>query len=182
LADYLSKDAIIEALTSLSAELELSEDSYELIIAGGAALVLLYGARESTKDVDAVFSDGAVLAAARQVASRLALPEDWLNDGAKGFLHGVARGEVVFQTPVLVVRALAPQQLLAMKLSAWRDDLDIEDARLLLSKIGGGKEEIWGQIEPYIIPGHQLKCHYAFEDLWESENADPNTHRSADEL
>src|SRR5260370_674562 len=36
--------------------------------------------------------------------------------------------------PTLLVRALAPQQLLAMKLSAWRDDVDvaIADARVLL--------------------------------------------------
>jgi hypothetical protein len=183
LADYLSKDTIIEALTSLSAELGFSETPYEVLIAGGAALVLLYGARESTKDVDAVITDRAVLEAARRVAARLALPDDWLNDGAKGFLRGIARGEVVFQTQALTVRALAPPQLLAMKLTAWRDDLDIEDARLLLSKIAGDdKGEIWSQIEPFILPGRELKCHYAFEDLWESKDADSSPHRRTDEL
>ncbi len=73
------------------------------------------------------------------------------------------------------VRALAPSQLLAMKLSAWRDDLDIEDARLLLSKIEGDRERTWEQVEPYLVPGRELKSQYAFEDLWESEHADPNT-------
>ncbi len=67
-------------------------------------------------------------------------------------------------------------------MAPWRDDLDIEDARLLLSKIAGDKGEIWAQIEPHILPGRELKCHYAFEDLWESEHADPTTHRSPDEL
>jgi predicted nucleotidyltransferase len=76
---------------------------------------------------------------------------------------------------VLVVRALAPPQLLAMKLSAWRDDLDIEDARLLLSKIEGDRERVWEQVEPYLVPGRELKSEYAFEDLWESEHADPST-------
>ena len=175
LSRYLTKDDIVEALTSLSAELGLSDDSHELLITGGAALVLLYGARESTKDVDAVVSDETVRIAARKVATQLGLPEDWLNDGAKGFLHGIARGEVVFQTSALIVRALAPHQLLAMKLGAWRDDLDIEDARLLLSKIAGDREIVWEQIEPFLVPGRALKSQYAFEDLWESEHADPNT-------
>lgn len=58
-----------------------------------------------------------------------------------------------------------------MKLSAWRDDLDIEDARLLLSKLTGSKEEIWRQTQPFLVPGRELKSRYAFDDLWESEHA-----------
>ena len=173
--EYLSKDDIVKALRRLSAELGLSGNFHEVLIAGGAALVLLYNARESTKDVDAVVSDETVRTAARNVAHQLGLPEDWLNDGAKGYLHGVARGEVVFQTAALVVRTLAPPQLLAMKLAAWRDDLDIDDARLLLSKLAGDRDTVWEQVEPYLVPGRELKSRYAFEDLWESEHADPST-------
>lgn len=132
-------------------------------------MVLLYDARPSTKDVDAVLSDTDVRKAAEGVAARLNLPEDWLNDGAKGFLHGLAPGEVVLQTPFLIVRSVTPQQLLAMKLSAWRDDLDIGDARLLLSKMQGGRDAIWQQLEPYLLPGRELKARLAFEDLWESK-------------
>ncbi len=167
---YLSKKNIVEALELVATELGRGEDSHELVIAGGAALVLLYSARESTKDVDAALSDMAVREAAQQVASRLNLPEDWLNDGAKGYVHGLALGEVVFQAESLVVRTLAPKQLLAMKLSAWRDDLDIDDARLLLSKIQGDREQVWEQVEPHLVPGRELKALYAFEDLWESRN------------
>jgi hypothetical protein len=47
------------------------------------------------------------------------------------------------ETAALLVKAPASEQLLAMKLSAWRDDLDIEDAR--------------------------LKARYAFDDLWEAD-------------
>ena len=64
-------------------------------------------------------SSAELRAAAASVAHSLGLPEDWLNDGAKGYLQGLAPGELLFSTAGLVVRTVAPQQLLAMKLSAW---------------------------------------------------------------
>jgi hypothetical protein len=165
----LSKKEIISAFKELSKQLGTPETPFELFIVGGAALVLLYDARETTKDVDIVQCDSAVRDASLKVAVQLNLPADWLNDGAKGYVHGMTQGEVIFRTPTLIVRALAQPQLLAMKLSAWRDDLDIEDARLLLSKMHTDKENVWRQIEPYLVPGRELKARYAFEDLWESE-------------
>lgn len=95
------------------------------------------------------------------------LPEDWLNEGAKGYLQGLSPGEILFQGLSLTVRSVAPQQLLAMKLSAWRDDVDIADARLLLSKLSGDRQQVWSLIEPHIVPGRELKARYAFEDLWD---------------
>jgi predicted nucleotidyltransferase len=111
--------------------------------------------------------------AAVRVASRLSLPSDWLNDAAKGYAHGMAPGETLLEKGALVVRTLAIPQLLAMKLSAWRDDLDIDDAKLLLSKLPGGKDEIWRDVEPYVVPGRQLKASYAFADLWEAQHGHP---------
>jgi uncharacterized nucleotidyltransferase DUF6036 len=166
----LSRDDILEALGALSKELD-QDLPVEIVISGGAALVLLYHAREATKDVDAFFmrssSPPAVRSAARRVADSLGLPQDWLNEGAKGYLHGFSPGEILFERAPLLVRAVAPQQLLAMKLSAWRDDVDIADARLLLSKLEGDKRQAWALIEPHVIPGRELKARYAFEDLWD---------------
>lgn len=59
-----------------------------------------------------------------------------------------------------------------MKLSAWRDDVDIADARRLLQemlqKMSGNREEIWQAVEPFLVPGDELKAQYAFADLWET--------------
>ena len=168
----LSQGMIREALEALARELDAEGAREEIVLAGGAALVLMYNARESTRDVDycSVGSAGsaAVRDASRRVAAALDLPADWLNDGAKGYLNGLLPGEVLLDRPALRVRALGPQQLLAMKLSAWRDDVDISDARLLLSELKGSREEVWSSVEPFLVPGRELKARFAFDDLWES--------------
>lgn len=170
----LSRDDIQRALIALADELAELGTRCEIAIVGGAAVVLLYEARPSTKDVDAFLlsaTEPATLReAARRTALALGLPEDWLNDAAKGYVHGISLGEVVLDRPTLVVRALAPHQLLAMKLSAWRDDVDIEDARLLLSKLTGSQDEVWRQLEPHVVPGRETKAYYAFCDLWETSH------------
>jgi uncharacterized nucleotidyltransferase DUF6036 len=167
----LSRADIIRALNALSAELQSQGARYELVIFGGAALVLVYGARQATKDVDGIVlgrADAAVLrSAAKAVATSLGLPSDWLNDGAKGYVHGIAIGATILDTASLAVRAAAPEQLLAMKLCAWRDDIDIEDARLVLHSLSGDRENIWSRVEPFLVPGRELKARYAFDDLWE---------------
>jgi hypothetical protein len=56
-----------------------------------------------------------------------------------------------------------------MKLSAWRDDLDVADARLLLSKVSGDRASVWALVERHLVAGREPKARYAFEDLWEAE-------------
>ena len=172
--ERLGRDEITVALKALAAELPEGE-AVELVVVGGAALVLLYGARETTKDVDAfTLSAGtasAVREAARRVAGRLALPQDWLNDGAKGFVHGMAIGDVILKAGRLTVLTLAPHQLLAMKLSAWRDDVDVADAALLLSRLGDDRDAVWRLVAQHVVPGRELKAQYAFDDLWKARDA-----------
>jgi hypothetical protein len=109
---------------------------------------------------------------AQIIADERGWPEDWLNDGAKGFLIGLSPGPVVFSAPGIEVRSPATGQLLAMKLSAWRDDVDIADARRLLQEMSGSRAEIWQAVEPYLVPGDELKAQYAFADLWEALYSD----------
>jgi len=143
----------------------------EIVILGGAALVLLFGARETTRDVDAYFvapSGSKMRALTAEVARQLGLPEDWLNDAAKGFLVGVTTGTVVYESPSFVARAASTEQLLAMKLAAWRDAIDREDAGLLLRQMSGTSDEVWSAVKP-MIPSPLLdKAGYAFQDLWEA--------------
>jgi hypothetical protein len=165
--------AIRAALEALANELLIAHVRGELLVVGGAAMALLYNARPTTKDVDVYIASpepAIVRKAAAQVASSLDLPDDWLNDGAKGFIHGLAVGVTVFEHEGLIVRALAAEQLLAMKLCAWRDTVDFNDARLLLATLPGARADVWAKVEPFLVPGREMTACYAFEDLWESRD------------
>lgn len=166
----LSREQIINALNRLGELAHESGQYIELVVVGGAAMVLLYGNRESTQDIDVlILAPGAALVRkmAQQVAEEFGLDADWLNDGAKGFLFGFQEGRVLHSSVGISVIAPALAQLLAMKLSAWRDDVDIDDARHLLTSLQGTQSEIWQAIQSHLIPGAELKAWYAFLDLWE---------------
>lgn len=170
----LTRADIVTALGALAWELLGGRPREEIVVVGGAALVLHYGARAATRNVDVVVLGQAGAARVREagarVAASLGLPDDWINDAAKGFVHGLALGETILDSPSLLVHSAAPRQLLAMKSCAWRDDVDIEDARLLVPRLPGGRQEIWSVIEPLLGPGRELTARYAFEDLWEAEH------------
>jgi Nucleotidyltransferase of unknown function (DUF6036) len=169
----LSASDIRNAFDALSEELERAGEHAEIVVAGGAALVLLFGARTSTKDVDAYFltpKASVLRRAAENVADRIGLPSDWLNDGAKGYFVEVSSGDVLYGSRSLTVYAASTEQLLAMKLAAWRDAVDRADARLLLSQLAGEKEEIWASVRRFIPAVHLDKASYAFDDLWDATN------------
>ncbi len=169
-----SRHEIVDALTRLGELAVEQAQNIELLVIGGALMVLEYGARQSTRDVDVVILSPReahiVRSLAEKVGAERGWPGDWLNDGAKGYLVGVSEGPVVFAAAGIEVRRPAIEQLLAMKLSAWRDDVDISDARRLLQELSssGGRDAVWESVEPYLVPGRELKAQYAFWDLWES--------------
>ena len=148
----ITRQEIIQALERLGQLAVARGTRIELALVGGALMVLLYDARESTRDVDAIIlaprEAGLVRELAQAVAGERGWPDDWLNDGAKGFLIGLSPGPVVFSAPGIEVRSPSTAQLLAMKLSAWRDDVDIADARRLLQEMSGDRDEIWQAVEP----------------------------------
>lgn len=67
----------------------------DLVVVGGAAMVLGFGAREATKDVDVLIRTPAaaiVRELAADLAEELGWPIDWLNDAAKGFVGHPSSG------------------------------------------------------------------------------------------
>jgi hypothetical protein len=132
------RTTIIGAFEELSLVLAEREIEARVFVVGGAAMILAYGERRMTRDVDAIFEPKeAVYAAARDVGLSKGWPDDWLNDAAKGFAPGHEPDQrVVFRTGNLEVAVASPEYLLAMKLLASRPNQDVDDIRLLYTQLG----------------------------------------------
>lgn len=172
----MTQEQIEEALRSLGEEALAGGHHVELFAVGGAVMVLRFRARLATKDVDAIILGPApvslVRAMVERVAARLGWPPDWLNDGAKGYVGSDVEGELLFVAPGITVRTPPLAQMLALKLGAWRDDVDMADAETILGAMTGPREEVWAQVVAYLPRGQELKAQYAFEQLWETLHGD----------
>lgn len=169
----LTSSEIRRLFEKLNAALQERGEAGELGLVGGAAMCLVYNARAATKDVDAVFEPASVLRAiARQVAEEEGLPEDWLNDAAKGFLRpGFTRQEVLHLSNLLVWTP-EPRYMLAMKcLSARWDTSDRDDVVFLLRFLEiQAPEQVFGLIAHYypdnLIPA---KTKFFIEEALQSQ-------------
>jgi hypothetical protein len=135
----LSRPQLEEALRALGDQLRDRKVTGEIYLFGGGALVLGFGARDATRDLDGRFDahHGAVQAAAAQVAQDLGLPRHWLNEGGTVYLpRGAdAAAAVVYRDGWLTVRAASAPVLLAMKARARRAQ-DVVDTVFLGELLG----------------------------------------------
>lgn len=163
--DALSRDRVRQALRRLG-ELARSEDvELELSLYGGAVFTLVYGSRESTKDVDGVIRPAEIgRKLARQVAREQSLPEDWLNGDVAQFLAEREERRPYPKDdlgPGLVVTIPTAAYLLALKLRACRPPLpgypgDEADIVFLLRKLRpASREEVeasFARFFPHDVP------------------------------
>lgn len=120
----------------LNEELAASDVRGELYLVGGAVMCLAFSARESTRDVDAIYRPTvAVRQAAVRVAARAQVPETWLNDGVKRWLSGRGDFDRYIELSHLNVFMARAEYLLALKCAAMRlgeEFRDLDDVRYLL--------------------------------------------------
>ena len=141
--EALTKARLLQALRRLGELAHAEGLILEVSLYGGAVFTLVYGSRDTTKDVDALVrpsAEGKRLAAV--VAREQGLPEDWLNDHVRQF---VAAKEEKRRLPAedfgpgLKVSTPTAAYLLALKLRACRAPLpgyagDEADILFLLRK------------------------------------------------
>jgi hypothetical protein len=133
-----SRTEILAALQTLGDELTREGVHGQIFIVGGAAMALAYSTRRVTRDIDAVFEPKAsIYEAAARVAEDLGLPQDWLNDAAKGFMPGKDENpRPVPDVQGIEITTASPRYLLAMKLLAMRIGEDDEDIEILVRECG----------------------------------------------
>jgi hypothetical protein len=141
----------------------------EIVIFGGAAMVLAHKARVSTKDVDAVFEPkSTVYDSAAEVTRDHGAPDGWLNDAVKGFLSGRTETRPLLDLPALKVFVAAPEYLLAMKCMSMRigkDETDVQDVRFLMRHLDlNDADAVLSLVEKY-YPRDQIQPRTRFAIL-----------------
>jgi hypothetical protein len=134
-------------------------------------MCLAYAARESTRDIDALFRPASkVRAAAARVAARAGVDANWLNDGVKEFLSDHAAFAPFLELSNLHVMVAQPEYMLAMKCLSMRigeEFHDEDDVRYLLRHLGIESYDaalaIIGRFYP--LDRFPQKTMYALEEL-----------------
>jgi hypothetical protein len=171
----LTRDDIIAGWIRRGELASQGGQSIEIFAVGGAVMAVHFRSRDATADVDAVFEPAKETREwAAIVAGENGWADDWLNDGAKGYLNQKSAGPVLHESPGIRVTSASIPHLLALKLMAWRDDVDFNDAKRLLDELRRDSSvdvsdpmKVLALVEPYILPAHQQKAQYAVEELWE---------------
>lgn len=166
----LTREEIQIYLQALNDELATQAVTGELCLFGGTVMCLVYQARPSTKDVDAIFvPTQTIREAAQQVATSYNLSADWLNDAVKGFVVPHAQ-RIFLDFSHLKVYIPEPDYLLAMKAMAARfDTQDADDVRFLIRHLGIQSAETVFQIIENYYPRQQIKpaTRYFVEEIFD---------------
>lgn len=174
----LNRQTIVRGLEALSERLGQRGTTGELCLFGGAVMVLAFSARVSTKDVDALFQPTQVVRElAEEIAAELHLPDDWLNDGVKGFTskrHETTVGNLP-QFAHLRLTMPVPEYLLAMKCMAARlggtgdEPSDVADIVFLIRhlKLGSAAEVLDVVGRYYPADRTSVKTKYLVEGLFD---------------
>jgi hypothetical protein len=175
----LTKDEILEALSQLNTYLVEANVIGELCLFGGTVMVLVFNARLSTRDVDAIFKPATLIRElAAKVADERGLAAHWLNDGVKGFqsTHPEVTRDSVPQFSNLRVFRPSAEYLLAMKcLAARSSDAetagDKNDMMMLMNHLGWRTvEEVTENLVRFfppqrILPKTEFMIHEAVAEL-----------------
>lgn len=166
------KDEIIQYLNILNDKLQQKNVKGEICLYGGAVMCLVFDARPSTKDVDAIFHPAETIRRiAREISSEYELADDWLNDGVKGFLVDHPK-KVFLNLSNLVVLVADSEYMLAMKsLSARIDGTDSKDIEFLIKELKiQSAEDVFKIIDKYyprriIKPATQFFLEEIFDEM-----------------
>ncbi len=167
----LNTETILTLFNALNDELRLKGVIGEIGICGGAVMCLVFNARKSTKDVDGIFQPTKeIREAAGKVASKLSVPDDWLNDAAKGYFLSQPPSIEVLDLSNLRVWAPTAAYMLAMKcISARFDAHDADDVRFIIKHLKlTSPHEVFSIVENFYPKKHiPRKAQYFIEEIFE---------------
>ncbi len=132
-------DAVLarRLLDEIGRELADKGITAEIAIYGGVAMLLQFGARAATRDIDFTHVDGnagVLQKVAEKVGARHGMPQGWFNDSVRMFVSDRPELMPFGDFPAggrtgLRVLLASPRYILAMKLLAMRSPLETNDMR-----------------------------------------------------
>jgi predicted nucleotidyltransferase len=156
-------------LQLLGEELQKRNVTGEIVLAGGAMMLLVIRNRETTKDIDAYFATNPqiIRESAQVIAEREKLPSGWINDGLKGFFYTSPPTTLWLDYPGLRVYYANPDYVLAMKAIAGRPE-DIPDIQALATHLHLSHwQEILPIVSQYVPPQYLTpKTKYLIQSLF----------------
>ena len=155
----LNKKDILKYLEEINKKLAERGKFGEIMICGGAVMTLIYEARNSTHDIDAIFRPREDM---KEIIDEITrennLNSQWLNDDVamftKEFKNLTSSEYKRFSN--LTVTILDAESLLAMKLvSARENTYDLGDAAILMKYLNiQNIDEVYALLEKYEFPLH----------------------------
>jgi len=150
----IDRDDILKALQRLGELAQAHNLKLTLCLIGEALMIIEYGARKTTRRVDAVIlepskRDEELIEMASIIAKDNGWPDDWLNTDAGSHIHRI-KSKCLLAGPGIEVHAPVTAQVLALKLLDWNSDADIKDAIRLRKEIPGDREDVWREIEQFL--------------------------------
>lgn len=119
-------DAYLKAVAKQFRKLNGKAMPAEITLIGGASILINYGFRDSTYDVDAlIHASSSMKDAINYVTDTMGLPNGWLNEdfkNTKSYTPRLVKYSKYYRTfsNVLTVRTITGEYLVAMKLMAYR--------------------------------------------------------------
>lgn len=165
-------------LIEINENLKQKNKTGEIVLAGGAVMALVYGARNATKDIDALFEPSIEM---REIIEKIArkhnLQKDWLNDSVKGFFTNKMQTDVYKEYSNLTIYSINAEAMLAMKLTSARfESNDQEDSLFLMNHLKiNSIEQLYRIIEKYIPKNRRtINSHYFIQDTFEKYSKNIN--------
>jgi len=119
-------DFYLKELSKIFRKLNGKKTPAEIILIGGASILVNYGFRDMTNDIDAIIHASSVMKEAINViGDKFQLPRGWLNTDftrTKSYSDKLTRVSVYYKTysNILTIRTIAAEYLIAMKLVSGR--------------------------------------------------------------
>ena len=85
--EFMSREDMLKYLEELSSRLKCINRSYDIVLFGGAAMAIVYEARDATRDIDAKYRSSVELRRViKSISDDFEIDEGWLNNDGEHYV------------------------------------------------------------------------------------------------